>query len=117
MLHSVSKFCTREVKELEGSAPPPGVPPPPGFKSPEARKKFFIAAGVAAMAVVALQVLLRVWLSSQLPSAGEARWGVRLENVHAESAAVWRGDLWYVAAKSPAASKAPRTARITGWST
>ncbi len=49
------------------------------------------------MAVVALQVLLWVWLTSQVPSAGEPRWGVRLENVHAESAAVWRGDLWYVA--------------------
>jgi len=82
---------------LEGSAPPSGVQPPPGFKSPEARKKFFITAGLAAVAVVALQVLLRVWLSSRLLPAGEPQWAVRLENVHAESAAVWRGDLWYVA--------------------
>jgi uncharacterized RDD family membrane protein YckC len=82
---------------LEGSAPPSGIQPSPGFKSPEARKKFFIAAGLAGAAVVALQMLLRVWLSSRFLPAGEPRWAVRLENVHAESAAVWRGDLWYVA--------------------
>ena len=84
---------------MEESAPPPSIQPPPGFKSPEARKKFFILAALAAMAVVALQVLLQVWLNSRFPPAGEPRWGVRLENVHAESAAVWRGDLWYVASE------------------
>jgi uncharacterized RDD family membrane protein YckC len=48
---------------------------------------------------VALQVLLWAWLASRFPSAGEPRWGLRLENVHAESAALWRGDLWYVASE------------------
>ncbi len=52
-------------------------------------------------------MLLQVWVSSRVPAAGEPDWAVRLENVHAESAAVWRGpsdakpvsngDLWYVA--------------------
>jgi uncharacterized RDD family membrane protein YckC len=80
---------------------------PPGFKSPEARRKFFIAAGLAAAAVVALQALLWVWLSGSPPAAGEPRRTMRLENVHAETAVVWRGpsalgsgpggDLWYVA--------------------
>jgi uncharacterized RDD family membrane protein YckC len=80
---------------------------PPGFKSPEARRKFFIAAGLAAAAVVALQALLWVWLSSSPPAAGEPPRTMRLENVHAETAVVWRGpsavgsgpegDLWYVA--------------------
>jgi uncharacterized RDD family membrane protein YckC len=95
---------------LEGSAPPSGVQLSPGFKSPEARKKFFICAGLAAMAVVVLQALLQLWLSSWILPADEPRWAVRGENVHAESVAVWRGpstvgsgssdDLWYVAGET-----------------
>ena len=42
--------------------------------------------------------LLRLWLSQPLSVRRRSATGrVRLENVHAESAAVWRGDLWYVA--------------------
>jgi uncharacterized RDD family membrane protein YckC len=80
---------------------------PPGFKSAKARMKFFIAAGLIATAVMALQALLQVWVASRFPAGGEPAWAVRLENVHAESAVVWRGpsdakagsngDLWYVA--------------------
>jgi uncharacterized RDD family membrane protein YckC len=92
---------------LEGSVPPPGVAPPPGFKSPKARRNFFLLAALAATAVVALQALLWLWLTSQFPSAGEPRWGVRLENVHAESAAVWRGDLWYVTSEITSGFESP----------
>lgn len=84
---------------MDGASPPPSVRPSPGFKSPQARRSFLILAALAAAAVVALQALLWAWLINRFPSAGEPRWGVRLENVHAESAAVWRGDLWYVASE------------------
>jgi uncharacterized RDD family membrane protein YckC len=60
---------------------------------------FFIAAGLSAVAVVALQVLLWVWLDGSPPAASEPQWTRRLENLHAESASVWRGDLWYVASE------------------
>ena len=105
---------------MEGSVPPPGVQPSPGFKSPAARRSFFILAALAATAVVALQALLWLWLSSRFPSADEPHWGVRLENVHAESAAVWRGDLWYVASEITGGFEGPenrennRLVQLTG---
>ena len=93
---------------MEGSAPPPALSPP-GFKTPQARKKFFILAALAATAAVALQALLWFWLSSRFAPAGEPGSGMQPVNVHAESAAVWRGDLWYVASDNPAGIEGPES--------
>jgi len=105
---------------LEESAPPPSIPPSPGFKSPEARKKFFIRAALAVAAFIALQVLLQLWPNNRFAPSGEPRWEVWLENFHmenvrAESAAVWKGDLWYVAGELSGAFKTPenRLVRLT----